>query len=72
MRKLLALAVLFCCAASADAAEKLDHLLVVMLKSKDGQTKYGEQLVQRKTCDFVGAGLAAAKAGLLPVSRTPS
>jgi hypothetical protein len=73
MRKLMAMVVLFCSAisTSAVAAEKSDHLLMLMVKSKDGKTQHGEQMVPAKTCHSVAETFAKAHANKVPFTMTP-
>jgi hypothetical protein len=73
MRKLMAMVVLFCSAvaASAVAAEKSDHLLMLMVKSK-GKTQHGEQMVPAKTCHSVAENFAKAHAKKVPFTMTLS
>jgi hypothetical protein len=74
MRKLMGLVVLFCSAVFSPgiASEKPDHLLMLAVKSKDGKTQHGEQMVSSKTCRDVGLTLAMAKADKAPVTMTLS
>jgi hypothetical protein len=74
MRKLIAMVVLFCSAisTSAVAAEKSDHLLMLMVKSKDGKTQHGEQMVPAKTCHSVAETFAKAHANKVPFTMTLS
>lgn len=74
MRIMIALVVLFCSAVltSAMAAEKPDHLLVVMVKSKDGKTHLGEQMTSARNCQIVAETFAKAQAEKAPFTITLS